>query len=455
MTITESRLRRTTFAAIAAVAALAFGAAAPASAATNDGLWYFDALHIGDHHAAGITGEGVTIAVLDGPVNTDIPTLKNANVEVRKGSFCYTEDGKVAPATSTDLSGPDSAYHATNVVSYIAGTGDGYPGQQGVKGVAPGAKVLVYAISRLDSVVDGGEKLSCLEKDGQDLSTYEVGLAMYEAMDAGADIIVIPAGYTGTALAADEGAYSRAIREGVIVVGSVANTDDLAVSLGFPAGANGSVGVQAADINGQIQATEGRPNDNGDTMVVAPGIGILTQGERDGDWKSQPITQGTSLAAPIETGYIALAMQKWPAASGNQILQDLVRSSNDQGEPFFDETRMTGFGFATATRMLDRDASQYEDVNPLLDARPDNQPSTEELLAAPTAEPEPEPTSDPVAAPDWGPVIVLLLSILGGGIVLVVIVLVVVFAIRRSRRKTPSGTTPHSRRLGLGRCGRR
>jgi subtilisin family serine protease len=439
MTIDTSRPRRTmTIAALVVASAFALGAAAPAVASTGDGLWYFDAAHIADHHAAGITGEGVTIAVLDGPVNTDIPTLKDANVEVRKGSLCYTEDGKVAPATSTDLSGPDSAYHATNVVSYIAGTGDGYPGQQGVKGIAPGAKVLVYAISRLDSVVDGGEETSCLEKDGQDLSTEEVGRAMYEAMDAGADIIVIPAGYTGTALAADEGAYSKAIREGVIVVGSVANTDDLVVSMGFPAGANGAVGVQAADINGQIQATEGRPNDNYNTMVIAPGIGILTQGERDGDWKSQPITQGTSLAAPIEAGYIALAMQKWPDASGNQILQDLVRSSNDQGEPFFDETRMTGFGFATATRMLARDPSQYEDVNPLLDVRPVLIPSTEELLAAPTAEPVPEPTSDPVAAPDWGPVIVLLLAILGGGIVVVVIVLVVVFVVRRSRRTPPS-----------------
>jgi hypothetical protein len=370
-------------------------------------------------------------------VNTDIPTLKDANVEVRKGSFCYTEDGKVAPATSTDLSGPDSAYHATNVVSYIAGTGDGYPGQQGVKGIAPGAKVLVYAISRLDSVVDGGEETSCLEKDGQDLSTEEVGRAMYEAMDAGADIIVIPAGYTGTALAADEGAYSKAIREGVIVVGSVANTDDLVVSMGFPAGANGAVGVQAADINGQIQATEGRPNDNYNTMVIAPGIGILTQGERDGDWTSQPITQGTSLAAPIEAGYIALAMQKWPDASGNQILQDLVRSSNDQGEPIFDPG-FTGFGFATATRMLNRDASQYEDVNPFFDVRRDNQPSVQELLAAPTQTAEPESTTAPVPAADSSPQIGLLFIVLGG-VFAAAVVLVVVFVVRRSRRKPPSG----------------
>jgi subtilisin family serine protease len=437
--MTTASARRTIGVAVAVATAVLLSAAAPASAATSDGLWYFDAAHIADHHAAGITGEGVTIAVLDGPVNTDIPTLKDANVEVRKGSFCYTEDGKVAPATSTDLSGPDSAYHATNVVSYIAGTGDGYPGQQGVKGIAPGAKVLVYAISRLDSVVEGGEEISCLEKDGQDLETLEVGAAMTEAMDAGADIIVIPAGYDGTALSSDRGAYSRAIREGVIVVGSVANTDDLAVSMGFPAGANGSVGVQAADINGQIQATEGRPNENDDTMVIAPGIGILTQGERDGDWKSQPVTQGTSLAAPIEAGYIALAMQKWPDASANQILQDLARSSNDQGEAIFDPGS-TGFGFATATRMLDRDASQYEDVNPFLDVRPATIPSTAEMLAAPTATPEPESTSNPVAAPDSSPPFALLLTILGGGIVLAAVVLVVVFVVRRSRRKTPSGT---------------
>ena len=103
----------------ALVLVLAASASSAAAAPADDGLWYFDAANIAAQHDAGITGKGVTIAVLDGPVNTDIPTLKDANIEVREPSFCYTDDHKLAPATSTDLSGPDSAYHGTNVVSYI------------------------------------------------------------------------------------------------------------------------------------------------------------------------------------------------------------------------------------------------------------------------------------------------------------------------------------------------
>jgi len=422
----------------ALVLVLAASASSAAAAPADDGLWYFDAANIAAQHDAGITGKGVTIAVLDGPVNTDIPTLKDANIEVREPSFCYTDDHKLAPATSTDLSGPDSAYHGTNVVSYIAGTGDGYEGQTGVKGVAPGAKVLYYAVSRLDKVVAGGEQISCLEKDGTTKSD-EVGQAMTEAMDAGADIIVIAAGYNGDALSFGNGAYERAIREGVIVVGSVANTDDLVVSMNFPAGANGSVGVQAADINGTIQTTDGRPNDNPSTMVIAPGIGILGQGERDGTWEKQIVIPGsTSVATPIAAGYIALAMQKWPDATGNQILQDMVRSSNDAGTASFDPSGLVGYGFVTATRMIQRDPSQYEDVNPLLEnVRGFAVPTSEEIYAAPTATPEPDPNTAAPAPSDAAPIGLLVALVVGGLVVLGVIILVVVLAVRRSRPRVP------------------
>lgn len=416
-------------------------AAAPASAAPGDGLWYFDAANIAVQHDSGITGKGVTIAVLDGPVNTEIPTLKDANIEVREPSFCYTDDHKLAPATSTDLSGPDSAYHGTNVVSYIAGTGVGYEGQTGVKGVAPGAKVLYYAVSRLDKVVAGGEQISCLEKDGTRKSD-EVGQAMTEAMDAGADIIVIAAGYNGDALSFGNGAYERAIREGVIVVGSVANTDDLVVSMNFPAGANGSVGVQAADINGTIQTTDGRPNDDSSTMVIAPGIGILGQGERDGTWEKQILIPGsTSVATPIAAGYIALAMQKWPDATGNQILQDMVRSSNDAGTANFDPSGLIGYGFVTATRMIQRDPAQYEDVNPLLEnVRGFAQPTSEEIYAAPTATVTPTPETEPGEAAEPGINLssLLIIALGAGGLLVVAAVVITVVVVSRRRSSVPS-----------------
>jgi subtilisin family serine protease len=439
MTITKSRARRTmTFAAIAAAAALAFSAAAPASAADGDGRWYFDALRVAEHHAAGWTGDGVTIAILDGPVNMDVPTLKNANIDVHEPSFCFDEEGSPEPAISSDLSGRNSAYHGTSVVSVIAGTGDGYPGQQGVQGIAPDAKVLYYAVATTVPDDAVGEKISSLEKDGQDLNDDEVSAAMNEAMDAGADIISISSGYNADALNGD--AYARAIREGVIVIGSLRNNDDFALSLNFPGGANGAVGVQAADASATIQATDGVPNADTNTMVIAPGIDILTQGASSGNWEDQALNSGTSLAAPMVAGYLALAWQKYPAATGNQMLQSLIRNTGvDDHELQFDQAGQTGYGFVSATHMLRVDPTQYEDVNPLLDVRPVNIPSTAELLAPVKASPTPsnsavaEPAAEASLAP--GALVALLV---GGFVVVAGIVLAVVLIVRRSRRAPAS-----------------
>jgi len=98
-------------------------------------------------------------------------------------------------------------------------------------------------------------------------------------------------------------AYMRALREGVVVVGSVENTDTIRVSMSFPAGANGAVGVQASDSTGQIADTEGRPNVDMNTAVIAPGIGILRQGFLEGqipgeeaNWERQVLANGVGYA---------------------------------------------------------------------------------------------------------------------------------------------------------------
>ena len=425
---TTTSRRRIAVSALAGVSIL-LAAASPAAAAagSNDGFWYFDDFHIAEHHAAGLTGEGVTIAVLDSPVNTDLPTLADANIEVREPSFCYGPDGEPAPATSTELAGQFSAYHGTNVVSYIAGTGDGFPGQAGVKGIAPGAKVLYYAVSLSDGLEAGGEVIDCLDENGTHLGD-EVNEAMNEALDAGADIVSISSGYNAAAMG---DAYSRAIREGVIVVGSVANTNELQISLGFPAGANGAVGVQAGSIDFQIQDTDGVPNKDTSTMVVAPGIGIITQGSRDGAWEDQPVTQGTSLAAPMIPGYLALAWQKYPDATGNQMLQSLIRSPWDDDQVHFDPTGLVGFGFPTATRMIERDPSQYPDANPFIDIRPANAPATAELLAAPAQSSAASPPEDQTTESSL-PVMTVVFIGVGSLVLLGAIILVVILTVRRS-----------------------
>jgi len=442
-------VRAATSLALASALALASGASAGA-APVDEGLWYFDGASIGQAHADGWTGEGVTIAVLDSPINTDLPTLKNANIEVREPSFCFGTDGEPLPAVSSDLSGGGAAYHGSNVASLITGTGDGFPGQTGMKGVAPGADLLYYAVSEFEELVAGGEVISCADADGAPIVDKAVNDAMNEAMDAGADIISISSSLSAGVFVDD--AYMRALREGVVVLGGVDNTDTIEVSMGFPAGANGAIGVQAADATGTIATTEGRPNADPNTAVIAPGIGILTQGFLDGqvageepNWERQVLANGTSLATPIAAGYMALAMQKWPDATGNQMIQSLLRNTGGESHELSgDPANLIGFGFASATGMLKADPSGYPDENPLITDSETAIPNLAEITAA--MQQQPEPSGEPTGstddssdnADDSSSVVGIVVGIAIGAVVLIgVIVLVVVLAVRRSRR-TPS-----------------
>jgi len=428
---------------LAGAAALAIfaisGATSAAGATPTEGYWYYDLGHVADAQAAGITGEGVTIAVLDSPINLQVPTLANANIDVHEPSYCYDRSGKRAPATSTDIDGEFSAWHGTNVASYIAGTGDGYPGQTGVKGVAPGAKVLYYAVSMVREVVSGGEAIECFDKNGQTDTDTPLNDAMNDAIDAGADIISISSGYTAGTYVTD--AFARAVREGVVVVGSVSNTDIAAVSMNFPSGANGAVGVQAAGRDGAIQTTQGRVNDDPQTMVIAPGIGVLSQGAPTAygvgtpGWEQQGLVNGTSIAAPMVSGFLALGMQKWPDATGNQMIQNLIHTTGgDPHDPVFDPDNVIGYGFASATGLIANDPSQYPDENPLLGYN--RYPTEKDIFSPATSTDEPQATPDAggSALPDLGFILVAVVGVL---VVIGVVVLVIVLSVRRSRRSPP------------------
>jgi subtilisin family serine protease len=423
----------------AAVAILLPAAASPAAAASDDGLWYFDALNVQAAHDAGWTGEGVKIAVMDSPVNMEVPTLANANVDVREPSYCQADDGSgYMPAKSTALSGQAGARHGTNVLSLISGTGDGYPGQQGVKGVAPGAEVLYYSI--LGAADGGGAFVECRDEDGDKITDVALAEAMNDAMDAGARIISVSALTTpGEALYA---AQIRAVREGVIVVGGLSNTTDATMSAEWPGVANGAVGVQAADATATIPSTVGFPNTNPGTTVIAPGVGLLTQATPD-SWEEQRLGTGTSFATPIVAGFLALVAQKYPDATGNQLLQTLIHNTGAEDHPLtLDPTNTVGYGFISATHMLRVDPAQYPDENPLI--RDNEIPTAAEIEAGYEAGTEPQSAS-PSAAPEESvpaiPVgliagIVVGVLVVGGGIILIV-----VLAVRRSKRAGSVGAT--------------
>ena len=373
----------------AAIGMLAFLTAAPASAdepTAEDGLWYFDWFGVQDQHDQGITGDGVTVAVIDEPVNLEVPTLADADIRVQT-SPCILEDGQPLAPTSTDL---ELADHGTSVLSYLVGSGAGYDGQPGVKGIAPDATVLSYAV-QLDDPCTGEDGPTGLPRYAPDVLAY----SMMDAMDQGANIISVSLGL-GTEPFLEE-AVARAVREGVIVVASVANIGEDSIAADAPASLNGVVSVN------QTNADEETPTIPY-TDVSAPGAGLLDQG-RDGDWSQLTLGSGTSFATPIVAGNLALAMQKYPQATGNQLIQSLIHNTGfEPHDLVFDPTM--GYGVVLTDRFLSVDPAQYPDVNPLVTNFSDVQPTVDiiwgdeqDVEAAEAPEERPWPTYTPVASP--------------------------------------------------------
>lgn len=418
---------------IASLLVLAAGgsaSAAPASVYT-DGSWYFEALNVGAAHQKGFTGEGVTIAVVDTPLNPDVPTLRNANIEYYDKTLCYLDDAhtKPAPSTSTELSGVLDSTHATDVVSLLVGSGDGYPGQKGVRGVAPDARVIAYSMPQSD-VAPEDQEIECKRPDAEGKYGQSAALAeaITDAIDKGADIISV------SMLALDDvntdKALIRALREGVVIVAGLRN-DSFGLYAGFPGTANGVVSVQAIDSDVNILTSNGFENTDSHTDIVAPGVDLLTQGTRNGGWEAQRLSSGTSLATPIVAGFLAVVKQKYPDATGNQLMQTLIHNTGrDDGKAVFDETNTYGYGTASLTVMLEADPTQYPDENPFISE--DGFPTPEMIFAEPTEGPTsaPQPQDDPITLSS----VVLFAAIALGGLILIgVIVLVVVLATRRAR----------------------
>ncbi len=416
-----------------AVVGLLLGSGSAAMAETpQEGLWYFDVFHIQDAHDAGITGKGVTIAVLDSQINLDLPTLKGTNIEVQP-SKCFDESGVLIPPTSTSL----DADHGTNVTSLIVGTGAGYAGQTGVKGVAPGAKVLYFMTGPPSA---DGNIFECRGEGGAKYSGDIVADYVDSAVALGAQIISVSLGVSPVPELVD--AVANAQHNGVVIVGSLANellTGDF-ITATWPATANGAVAVQRVDSDGNVKmdVAGGQTEQDPNVVVAGPGGGILVQGfAADGSWETQRLANGTSYATPVVSSFLALVKQKYPKATGNQLIQTLINNTGVVDHPLgYSATSGIGFGIASATHMLKVDPTQYPDVNPLVQENSLWGPSAEMIANGTNAStPTPSATKPPEAdrSMSW-----LVPVVIGGVIFLLliigVIILVVVLASRRIKR---------------------
>jgi hypothetical protein len=413
--------RRTAAAGLGALLLLAPAAAASATSAdpSDGGLWYYTATGLETLHQQA-TGEGITVAVVDGPVNPAAPDLVGTDLTVHEPAYCGTSDG-TAPAARTDA----GARHATSMTSLIIGTGAGTGGEPGVRGVAPGAAVEVFAL-----FPDGEETCPYVaEHPGGDTAAF------HDAITSGADIVNVSGTY---AMSPDD--MVAALQQGVIVVAAGGN--DGGFVHGNPAIFNGVVTV--GTLGPDVQLDETSPKLGG-VDVVAPGADLRSTAPTFDEYGR---TTGSSNAAAFTSGALALVWSAWPDATANQILQSLVRNAGgEEHEPQIVDAAW-GYGAVNVRQMLAIDPTSYPDENPFLSDDPDAMPSMAEVQAAlepaPTASGAADTAGDDAATDDESDAAATsafpVLAVAGGALLVVAAVVAIILVARRRGRRTQQST---------------
>ena len=331
---------------IAAACALALSvgavAVSPSSARADDTITtqdYVSYYKLDQARAKGYTGQGVTIAMIDGTVDTSAPELAGANITV-KTPCAYKEDNA-------------SKTHATVIASILVSKN---------YGVAPDATLIAY------SMPSEGEKES--DECNRDMAGAKATtFAQFQmAMNDGAQIISYSSSDKNHRSEDLKWAIARAMARGVIIVGPMGNDakDENDQSVAWW---SGTVGVSAIDTSGQLASYS-----SWGQGVVAAGIGGPVK-VRDYEAGGVKDMQGTSFSTPIVAGQIALARSRWPQATPNQILQLVTRSGSNNGA----WNQYTGYGALSLDAMLGNDPSQYPDENPLADKGGGSMPTPVEV----------------------------------------------------------------------------
>ena len=328
---------------IASALVLAAGALtlAPAPAHADDAVpsqEYFSYYPLNTVHQKGITGKGVTIAVIGGPVDTSNPALKGANITDK--SRCTIQDS------------PEGVRHSTDMAIILVSP---------ISGVAPDATLYNYQAFTGSTTSNG----SCDSNGGR---LNKVSALINQAVEDGAQIISVSQSVNESTNEL-KWAITNAITRGVIIVAAAGNEalpDDI-TALGRYSGV---VGVSAINSDGTFASYSSW----GDGVVTAAFGGPYTTYDVN---TGEPVTvHGTSISTPLVAGMLALARQKWPDATANQILQLLVHTGLN---PNHDWNKYTGYGAAALGSLVNQDPSQYPDENPIIQKNGGSEPTAQEV----------------------------------------------------------------------------
>lgn len=309
----------------------------------------------------GITGEGVTVAVLDTGVDITHPDLQD-NIWTNTGETNCTDgidndgNGYIDDCHGWDMGGNGngvgdndpvgSIFHGTHVAGIIAAEKNG----TGAVGVAPDAKIMPLKIF-----------------DDNGFATTENFMeAMEYAWRNGADIASISLGRNDVCAELEQTAINKAFSAGVFIVASSGNEDtqhgmDLPFSNApavcenvFATGATNAEKNRASysnysDGNNLVDAVVPGGEGNNSIASTFPGGGYGT-------------SSGTSMATPHAAGLAALLLQEEPGISPAQMKTRLCEYADDLGETGDDQ--YYGCGFLSTASLAPLHSSASLSISP-------------------------------------------------------------------------------------------
>jgi serine protease AprX len=314
----------------------------------------------------GLTGKGVTVAVLDSGLDSSHPDLADATKATFnfEGGWLFDayQDGsvtnEVAEATAPYATA-DEVGHGSHVASTIAGSGAAahLPTGSGADytGVAPGAKLVGFKIASLVQGVQydfGWEAnamaaIEYLLEHNQQLGVSIVhnswGIAEVTDPDSEPIIQMVRA----------------AVNQGLIFVFSAGNNGPGPHTVGWP-GAMGNVITVGSTLKAAPYRMSSFSSRGPQVDVTAPGSDIVAVRSRGavidlGNTTPPPqdlpfymAISGTSMSSPHVSGVVALLKQAYPRLTGPLAEEILERTSVDLGDPGKDDSY--GWGFVDAFR---------------------------------------------------------------------------------------------------------
>ena len=246
--------------------------------------WNLSAVNADEAHAAGETGSGVKIAVLDSGLDTYGEVMAYGGIDLVDSEESY---------------GDDITGHGTSVAGIIAAPIDG----SGIVGVSPGAEI--YNVRVLDNgntgtisrIVDGIDW--CIE-NGMDIINMSFGTENYSQI-------------------LDE-KITEAAQAGIIMVSSAGNGS----TIQYPAKFSSVIAV--GSVNSSMEKSSASATGQ-ELEFVAPGENVFSTMLIGG----YSAMSGTSIAAPHVTGAAAVLLAKDPSQSPEFIRALLASSAKNLG----------------------------------------------------------------------------------------------------------------------------